>query len=68
MNRFDKIIEEWAIAYKPMQHTLGLNGINQRFFQFDSIVSIPQFAGKLDMNRSPCVGFEFHKEGNIIQG
>lgn len=68
MKRFDKIVEEWATIYKPMQHTPGDTGKNRRFFLFDSIVSIPQFSGKLDSTKSPCIGFEFHKQGNIVGG
>lgn len=65
MKRFDKIVEEWASVYKPMQHDAE---VNRRYFNFDSIVSIPQFAGQMDINRSPAVGFEFHKEGTITGG
>jgi len=68
MKRFDKIVEEWATLYKPIQHTPGESGENKRFFLFDSIVSVPQFIAKIDITKSPCVGFEFHKQGNIVGG
>lgn len=66
--RFDKIVEEWATVYKPMQHIPGKTSGNQRFFLFDSIVSIPQFTAKLPKTQSPCVGFEFPAQGVINEG
>lgn len=66
--RFDKIVEEWATVYRPMQHTPGKTESNRRFFLFDSIVSIPQFTAKLPKTKSPCVGFEFPVQGTIMEG
>lgn len=68
MERFSKVVEHWATIYKPMQHTPEKTGRNRRFFLFDSIVSIPQFMSKIEVTKSPCVGFEFHREGNISGG
>lgn len=65
---FSKIVEEWAIKYKPMQHTPGKTGKNQRFFLFDSIVAMPQFMAKFTKTESPCVGYEFQQEGSIKRG
>lgn len=68
MKDFRKIVEEWASSYKPMQHTPGKTGKNQRFFLFDSIVAISSFASKFVKVQSPCVGYEFQAEGMIRGG
>lgn len=65
---FSKIVEEWAVKYKPMQHTPGKTGKNQRFFLFDSIVAMPQFMAKFTKTESPCVGYEFQQEGSVKSG
>lgn len=65
---FSKIVEEWAVKYKPMQHTPGKTGKNQRFFLFDSIVAMAQFMAKFTKTESPCVGYEFQQEGSIKSG
>lgn len=65
---FSKIVEEWAVKYKPMQHTPGKIGKNQRFFLFDSIMAVPSFMSKFTRVESPCVGYEFQQEGTIKGG
>ena len=67
---FSTIIKEWASKYKPMLHvdpTPTKKG-NQRVFLFENIMTIPQFMGKLPMNQSPCVGFEYLPEGSLKGG
>mgnify|MGYP003397791800 CR=1 len=68
MKDFKDIIEEWAIKYKPMQHTPGKTGKNKRFYLFDNIVSIPNIVSNLPNMKSPCVGYEFSQEGRIKGG
>lgn len=65
---FKDVIEEWAIKYKPMQHTPGKTGKNKRFFLFDNIVSIPNIISGLPKTKSPCVGYELSQEGSIKGG
>ena len=68
MKKFEEIIEEWAIKYKPMQHVPGETSKNRRFFLFDSIVSTAQLTSYLPNAKSPCVAYEFHPQGNIKGG
>jgi hypothetical protein len=68
MIRFDKIIEEWAIKYKPMQHVPGPNSRNKRFFYIDSIVQLSQFMAGAPNTGTPCVVYEFQQNGYFGKG
>ena len=68
MKDFSKIIEEWAIKYKPMQHEPGANSRNQRFFLVADIMEIPEFMGKIPSSKTPCVFYEFMWNGRIEGG
>ena len=37
MKDFSRIVEEWAMKYKPMQHEPGETSRNQRFFLISDI-------------------------------
>ena len=62
---FDKVIEEWCMKYKPILHVPGERSTNKRFFLVENIVNVPQLAANTNMQRSPCVAFEFHQEGEV---
>lgn len=68
MKQFEKVLEEWAIKYKPMQHVPGETSPNKRLFFFDSIVAIPDFMTKMNVTKSPCMGYEFPLSGDIKGG
>ena len=68
MKDFSKIIEEWAMIYKPMQHEPGESSRNQRFFQIADIMEIPEFMGKIPTTKTPCVFYEFMWSGQINGG
>ena len=46
MKDFSKIVEEWAMKYKPMLHEPGEASRNQRFFLISDIMEIPWVYGK----------------------
>lgn len=68
MKDFSKIVEEWAMKYKPMQHVPGENSSNQRFFLISDIMEIPEFMGKIPQIKTPCVFYEFMWSGRIQGG
>ena len=68
MKQFERILEEWAMKYKPMQHVPGETSTNKRLFFFDSIVAIPDFMTKVNSTKSPCMGYEFPLIGEIKGG
>ena len=68
MKDFSKIVEEWAMKYKPMQHVPGENSPNQRFFLIADIMEIPEFMGKIPKTHTPCVFHEFMWSGRISGG
>ena len=68
MKDFSKIVEEWAMKYKPMQHVPGEGSSNQRFFLIADIMEIPEFMGKIPKTKSPCVFYEFMWDGEIVSG
>lgn len=68
MKDFSKIVEEWAMKYKPMQHVPGENSSNQRFFLISDIMEIPEFMGKIPQTKTPCVFYEFMWSGRIQGG
>lgn len=68
MKDFSKIVEEWAMTYKPMQHIPGEESSNQRFFLVSDIMEIPEFMGKIPQTKTPCVFYEFMWSGRIEGG
>ena len=68
MKDFSKIVEEWAMKYKPMQHEPGENSRNQRFFLISDIMEIPEFMGKIPQTKTPCVFYEFMWSARIQGG
>lgn len=68
MKDFSKIVEEWAMRYKPMQHEPGDGSKNQRFFLISDIMEIPEFMGKIPQTKTPCVFYEFMWSGRIQGG
>lgn len=68
MKDFSKIVEEWAIKYKPMQHVPGESSQNQRFYLISDIMEIPEFMGKIPQAKTPCVFYEFMWSGRIDGG
>lgn len=68
MKQFEKILEEWATKYRPMQHVPGETSTNKRLFLFDSIVAIPDFMTRMNSTKSPCMGYEFPLSGEIKGG
>lgn len=68
MNQFEKVLERWAMKYKPMQHVPGSTSPNKRLFLFDSIVSVPDFMTRQPLTKSPCVGYEFPLRGSVKGG
>lgn len=68
MKDFSRIVEEWAMKYKPMQHEPGEGSRNQRFFPIEDIVAIPEFMSKIPEAKSPCVMFEYMIQANIEGG
>ena len=68
MKDFSQIVEEWAMAYKPMQHEPGEASRNQRFFLIEDIVAIPEFMSKIPETKSPCVMYEYMVQATIDGG
>ena len=68
MKDFSKIVEEWAMKYKPMLHEPGETSKNQRFFLIADIMEIPEFMGKIPQNKTPCVFYEFMWSARITGG
>ena len=68
MKDFSKIVEEWAMKYRPMLHEPGEASRNQRFFLIADIMEIPEFMGKIPQNKTPCVFYEFMWSARISGG
>lgn len=68
MKDFSKIVEEWAMKYKPMQHEPGETSRNQRFFLIADITQAPEFMSKIPKTKSPCALYEYMWEGEIKGG
>lgn len=68
MKDFSRIVEEWAMKYKPMQHEPGETSRNQRFFLIADIMQAPEFMSKISKTKSPCVLYEYMWEGEIKGG
>lgn len=68
MKDFSKIVEDWAMKYKPMQHEPGEYSKNQRFFLIEDIVAIPEFMSKIPETKSPCVMYEYMVQAGIDGG
>lgn len=63
MIRFDKIVEEWASKYKPMQHDVVSD--NRRFFRMNSVQTVDEMMRSMGNLKSPLVGIEVYLEGSI---
>lgn len=63
MIRFDKIVENWARAYKPMLHNPA-NG-NRRFFRTNSVQTVDELLRSIGTLKSPLVAIEVYLEGSI---
>ena len=68
MKDFSKIVEEWAMKYKPMLHEPGEASRNQRFFLISDIMEIPEFMSKIPHTKTPCVLYEFMWSARISGG
>lgn len=68
MKDFSKIVEEWAMIYKPMQHIPGEESQNQRFFLISDIMQAPEFMSKIPSTKTPCVLYEYMWDGEIVGG
>lgn len=63
MIRFDKIVEDWARAYKPMLHDPEKG--NRRFFRMNSVQTIDELLRSMGTLKSPLVSVEVYLEGTI---
>lgn len=68
MKDFSKIVEEWAMKYRPMQHIPGESSTNQRFFLIPDIMQAPEFMSKIPSTKTPCVMYEYMWDGDIVGG
>lgn len=68
MFRFDNILEQWAIHYKPLSHDPAADAKRRAFYRIDTINSNNEFVQSHNIAHSPCMAYSTLIDASLARG